>query len=113
MNKTITYTTSTLNRMIHFFVMIILATFITTSIGLPQTILSPVNLGTTADFVVLAKTKISTTGTTHITGDIGISPAAATYITGFDLILDASNTFSISTLITGKVYSADYTDPTP
>jgi hypothetical protein len=99
--------------MTHFFMMIILASFISSSIGLSQTILSTVNLGTTADFVVLAKTKISTTGTTHITGDIGISPSAATFITGFGLIMDAMNTFSTSSLITGKAYSADYTAPTP
>ena len=72
-----------------------------------------VNLGTAGDFVVLAKTGISTTGTTHITGDIGISPAAASYITGFGLIMDASNEFSTSSVVTGKVYASDYTPPTP
>jgi Ice-binding-like len=74
---------------------------------------APVNLGTAGDFAVLAKTGSSTTGTTAIVGDIGISPAAATYITGFGLIMDASGTFSISTLVTGNVYASDYTDPTP
>jgi hypothetical protein len=72
-----------------------------------------VNLGTAGDFAILAKTGISTTGITSITGDIGVSPAAATFITGFGLILDASGTFSTSSLVTGKVYSADYTAPTP
>ena len=72
-----------------------------------------VNLGTAGDFVVLAKTGISTTGVTSIVGDIGVSPAAATAITGFGLILDLSGTFSTSPLITGKVYAADYTSPTP
>ena len=72
-----------------------------------------VNLGTAADFVALAKTGISTTGTTAIVGDIGVSPAAATAITGFGLIMDQSGTFSISSLITGKIYAADYTSPTP
>jgi hypothetical protein len=70
-----------------------------------------VNLGTAGDFVVLAKTAISTTGTTHITGDIGVSPVAATYITGFGLI--KVGTYSTSSLVTGKVYAADYTPPTP
>ncbi|MGD0338262.1 MAG: ice-binding family protein [Bacteroidota bacterium] len=74
---------------------------------------APVNLGTAGNFVVLAKTGISATGVTHITGDIGISPAAATYITGFGLIMDPSGTFSTSSLVTGNVYAADYTDPTP
>ena len=46
-------------------------------------------------------------------GDIGVSPAAATYITGFGLIMDASNQFSTSSLVTGKVYAAVYAVPTP
>jgi len=74
---------------------------------------TPVNLGTSGDFAILAKTGISTTGVTHITGDIGVSPAAATFITGFDLIMDASGTFSTSSLVTGRVYAADYAPPTP
>jgi hypothetical protein len=74
---------------------------------------SPVNLGTAGNFVVLAQTGITTTGTTHITGDLGISPAAATFITGFGLIADATNTFSTSSLVTGKAYAANYAVPTP
>jgi hypothetical protein len=73
----------------------------------------PVDLGTSGDFVILAKTGISATGTTAITGDIGVSPADATYITGFDLIMDSQGTFSTSSLVVGKVYASDYTDPTP
>jgi len=72
-----------------------------------------VNLGTAGNFVILAKSGITTTGTTHITGDIGVSPIAATAMTGFGLILDASGTFSTSSLVTGKVYAADYAPPTP
>jgi hypothetical protein len=74
---------------------------------------TPVNLGTSGTYVVLAKTGISTTGVTAVTGNIGVSPAAATFITGFGLIMDVSGTFATSSLITGKVYSADYTSPTP
>jgi len=72
-----------------------------------------VNLRSAGNFVILAKTGISTTGTTHITGDIGVSPAAATYITGFGLTADSSNKFSTSSLVTGKVYAANYAVPTP
>jgi len=77
----------------------------------------PVVLGTAGDYAILAKTGISTTTTagTAVTGDIGTSPAAATYIQGFSLTLDAAGTppgcFSTttpSTLVTGKVYAADY-----
>jgi hypothetical protein len=72
-----------------------------------------VNLGTAGDFAILAKTGVSITGVASVTGDIGISPAAATAITGFGLIMDPSGTFSTSSLVTGKIYAADYTDPTP
>lgn len=72
-----------------------------------------VNLKTAGNFVVLAKTAISTTGTTKIVGDIGLSPAAASFITGFSLTPDSTNTFATSTLVTGKVYAADYAVPTP
>jgi hypothetical protein len=72
-----------------------------------------VNLGTAGDFVILAKTAVSTTGTTAVVGDIGVSPAAASFITGFGLIADSTNTFSTSSLVTGKIYAADYAPPTP
>src|SRR5450756_62855 len=70
-------------------------------------------LGTAGNFVVLAKSGISTTGTTHVTGDIGVSPIKATGMTGFGLTMDSSNTFARSSLVTGKAYAADYTPPTP
>ncbi len=71
-----------------------------------------VNLGSAVNFAALAKTGISTTGTTAIVGDIGLSPAAATYITGFPLSAPPT-TYTTSTLVTGKVYAADYDPPTP
>ena len=74
---------------------------------------APVLLGSAGNFTILAKSGISTTGTTSIVGDIGISPAAATFITGFGLIMDASNQFSTSSLVTGKVYAPGYAVPTP
>jgi len=74
---------------------------------------APVVLGTAGNFVVLAKSGISTTGTTHVTGDIGVSPIVATGMTGFGLTMDSSNTFATSALVTGKAYAADYTPPTP
>jgi len=77
----------------------------------PAPSLSPVNLGTAGNFVILAKTGISTTGTTAITGDIGVSPAARTYITGFSDTL--VGTYATSPLVTGKIYAADMTPPTP
>ena len=85
----------------------------TTSPTTTATAQALVNLGSAGNFVILAKSGISTTGTTSIVGDIGVSPAAATYITGFGLTMDASNVFSTSSLVTGRVYAATYTPPTP
>jgi hypothetical protein len=73
----------------------------------------PVDLGKAGNFVILAKTGVSTTGSTAVVGNIGVSPVAASYITGFELILDASNKFSTSSLVTGRIYAADYAPPTP
>jgi hypothetical protein len=73
----------------------------------------PVNLGTAGGFAILAKSGISTVPASVITGNLGVSPAAATYVTGFSLIADATNVFSTSPQVTGKVYAADYAVPTP
>ena len=72
-----------------------------------------VNLGTAGSFVMLTKTGITTTGTTAVVGSIGVSPIAASSMTGFGLIADSTNTFSRSSLVTGKIYAADYAPPTP
>jgi hypothetical protein len=74
---------------------------------------APVDLGTAGNFVILAKTGVSTTAGSDVVGNIGVSPAAAGAITGFDLIMDASGTFSTSGLVTGQIFAADYTEPTP
>jgi len=73
----------------------------------------PVDLGTAKNYAILAESGISTVPTAAITGNLGISPAAATFITGFSLIADSTNVFSTSPQVTGKVYAADYTVPTP
>lgn len=74
---------------------------------------APPNMGTASSFVILAQTGITTTGTTHLVGDLGVSPIASTSMTGFTLVMDGSNTFATSPLVTGKVYAADYASPTP
>jgi hypothetical protein len=73
---------------------------------------APVLLGLAGNYVILAKTGISTTGTTAVTGNIGVSPIAASSITGFALVVPPT-TFSTSPYVTGKVYAADYAAPTP
>ncbi|MBF0510037.1 MAG: IPTL-CTERM sorting domain-containing protein [Deltaproteobacteria bacterium] len=73
-----------------------------------------INLYTAGNYTILAEAHITTDSTiplSSITGDIGIFPAAASFITGFGLI--GTGTFSTSALVNGKVYAADYTEPTP
>ncbi len=74
---------------------------------------TPVDLGMAGNFVILAKSAVSTTGTTSVVGNIGISPAARSFITGFADILDSTNTFSTSSIVTGKIYAANMAPPTP
>jgi hypothetical protein len=76
-------------------------------------IVSSVDLGSAEDFVILAKTGVSTTGTTSITGNVGVSPTALTAVTGFSVSLDSTTTFATSALVTGEIYAADLTPPTP
>lgn len=73
---------------------------------------APVKLGTASQYVILAKTGISSVPGSVITGNIGVSPIDSTAITGFSLILDATTEFSTSNQITGKAYASDYTSPT-
>ena len=74
---------------------------------------APVPLLTAVNYVILAKSGVSNVPTSAITGNIGLSPAAASFITGFPLTLDASGTFSTTPEVTGNLYAADYTAPTP
>lgn len=74
---------------------------------------NPVDLGAAGNFVVLAKSLISTVPTSVVTGNIGLSPAAAEQITGFGLKADISKQFSTSPQVTGKVYAANYSSPAP
>lgn len=69
---------------------------------------TPVALGNAGHFRILSKAGISTTGTTAISGNIGVSPISSTAITGFGLMLDPSNQFSTSSLVTGQVLAPDY-----
>jgi hypothetical protein len=74
---------------------------------------APVGLGTAGNYVVLAKTAISTVPPSAMTGDIAVSPAAATFITGFSLVADPTNVFSTSPQVVGKAFAANYAVPTP
>jgi methionine-rich copper-binding protein CopC len=72
--------------------------------------LSVVNLGAASNYVILAKTTITNSPTSAITGDMGLSPAATSFITGFGLT-DATG-YATSPQVTGKVYAADMAPPT-
>ncbi|KAJ7718251.1 antifreeze protein [Mycena metata] len=72
-----------------------------------------VNLGTAANYAILGESGITTVPPSVITGSIAVSPIAATAMTGFDLALDSSGQFSTSTQVSGKVFAASYTAPTP
>jgi hypothetical protein len=74
----------------------------------------PVDIGSAGDFVILAKSGISTVPNSVITGDIGVSPIAYTAMTGFSLTpVDSSSQFSMSAQVKGKCYGANYAVPTP
>lgn len=73
--------------------------------------LAVVNLGTAANYVILAKTAINNNPTSSITGHLGISPAATSYITGFSIT--KATGYATSAQVTGKIYGADMADPTP
>lgn len=75
--------------------------------------LNPSDLGSAGNYVIIAKAGVSNVTGSSIIGDIGVSPVAASYITGFSLIADASNQFSTSSSVTGRLYAANYSSPTP
>jgi hypothetical protein len=79
--------------------------------GGSATTLAVVDLGASANYLILAKTAINNSSTSALTGDLGLSPAATSYITGLALI-DATG-YATSSQVTGNVYAADMADPTP
>jgi hypothetical protein len=83
-------------------------TFTTASAGVGP---APVILGTAGNYVILAKTAISTVPASVITGDIGLSPAAESFMTGFSQT--KATGYSTAPQVTGYMYAADMTPPTP
>ncbi|MFA6467646.1 MAG: ice-binding family protein [Bacteroidota bacterium] len=77
-----------------------IAAFIAVSATVSAQPIAPLNLGSTADYVILAGSLISNVPTSNVTGNIGLSPAAGSAITGFGL-----------TEITGNIYTVDATGP--
>ena len=83
--------------------------FFLASAAIVSTVSGKCDIPAAAEYVILAKTGISTVPQSLITGNIAASPIASTAITGFTLIIDSSNMFSTSTQVTGNVYAPDYT----
>lgn len=88
-------------------------TFTTTSEVLAGEGPAPINLRTASNFSILAKSAITTTGNTLITGDIGVSPQSLADVTGFSEILALDGTSATSSYVTGNIYTADMQEPTP
>ncbi len=72
-----------------------------------------VNLGNAGNYEILAKTAVTNTGPSTITGDVGLSPAAKSFIAGLAITMDGSNVFATSSQVSGKLYAADMAVPTP
>jgi hypothetical protein len=70
-------------------------------------------LGGAANYTILAESGVSTVPTSAITGAVGVSPISDSGLTGWSQTLDSSGTFSTSTQVTGKLYAANYANPTP
>lgn len=73
--------------------------------------LPTVDLRSSINYVILAKSTITNVPNSVITGDMGLSPAATSLITGFDLV-DATG-YATSSQVTGQVFAADMASPTP
>jgi hypothetical protein len=85
-------------------VLFLLATLANTATGETD----PVDLNTAGNYVILAKSGISTVPNSNITGNIGVSPIAAAAMTGFSLALDSEGQYSTSSQLTGEAHAASY-----
>jgi hypothetical protein len=72
---------------------------------------APVNLRTSGNYVILAKTEITNVPPSAITGKIGLSPAAESFITGFSQTDKIG--YATSAQVTGFLYAASMASPTP
>lgn len=75
--------------------------------------ISPSDLGSAGNYVIMAKAGIDDTSGSRIVGNMAVSPIAATAITDFGLVMDTSGQFSGSASVVGKIYASTYAPPTP
>ena len=66
-----------------------------------------VNLGTAANYAILAKTGVSSVPNSVVTGNIGLSPAARGFLTGWSLITEPTDTSFGSAQVSGRLFAAD------
>jgi hypothetical protein len=72
---------------------------------------APVLLGTAANYVILARTGIATTGVSDVTGNLGLSPGVDAVLMGWGQ--SAATTFSTSPMVDGHIHVSTYDAPTP
>jgi hypothetical protein len=75
--------------------------------------MTPIDIGTAEDYVILSKAGISTVPSSAITGDIAVSPIGFTAMTGFGFQTQVDTTYTESTQITGKAFASNYAVPIP
>jgi Ice-binding-like len=70
---------------------------------------SCVNLGTAANYAILASTGVSTVPSSKVTGNVGLYPKARIGLTGWSLISEPTDTdfTSAQVVAPGKLYAAD------
>jgi len=73
---------------------------------------APVLLGAAGDYVILAKSAISTAGGSTVTGNLGVIPAVASHSGGVPLLAEPIH-FSSSPRVYGHIFAGDYAVQTP
>ena len=66
-----------------------------------------VNLGKAANYVILAKTGVSSVPNSVVTGNVGLSPAARVFLTGWSLVTEPTDTSFGSAQVTGRLFASD------
>ncbi|KAJ7046408.1 antifreeze protein [Mycena alexandri] len=88
-------------------------TFLTAVVTVGAVGPASVDLGTAGNYAIIGETGITTVPPSVITGSMAVSPIDATAITGFSLSLDPTGQFSTSTQVSGQIFAASYSVPTP
>jgi len=85
--------------------------------GSVSTAAGSVSLGAAGHYAILAKTGVSSVPNSVVTGNVGLSPTARVGLTGWSETAAADNTdvyaTSAQVAAPGKLYAADYAQPTP